>query len=786
MSYNKLKRIIGLILYVGVLYSFYPSYLFASRSEAHIAYNFTQTKPIYRTWVGDSWSSISLAEELAGTEGIIYSVKIKNAPPHGPRPNEKVMVALIYDRGANRARLVGQVFDGEKWSNPPVVIHTYDVDISTTMLNFQPFDVVYEMATSSCIVVYADGTSTDTTNALWASWDGSSWITGRTFPVATNTNGQRVLWVRAEAQPRANSNLIFAVFAGADSRLYAVRWTGSTWTDSTNITNGTIMGNALENIASYRSFDIAFTSASGTAYIFGAMNDAIQQAVWNGTAWVAGSHTVDIDPNNSSWAWCEARPDPTGTDRIAVVAYTLAADLAFAFWSGSGWTTWATNYPLETNMTIGPYRPQADFRWEANGTRGILSYTESNQTVPRYRVFTPPSTMGGENSANNIGGNWISMIRLFPEPGTNNLFLVAYNDLGNLVSQRWNSNNSVFEPISILTTYVSFRDRLCYDMSGDMIVYGANYETPGYRKWTVGEPGQWDPINSWANDIGGSARHIRFKASPKLNEKMLITQDNMGDINSQIWNGTTWSSPQELTDAIDVVGGQDFRRGFDAAYESNSGDALIVYSDNTTIPKYRTRAKGQTTWSNALPVSNWPGSGTPVWIRVEPNPNPDSDEMIVLVADTNFDLFAIVWNGSSFITGSIITLTDTLTPNTGNPADLATQNFDVAYTYDSPNNKALVMFAYGPTGDGTTSEVLRYNIWFSTSQSWATTALNGLTDTINLTLNNNANDNSSRWIKLASDRSSSRIGWVALDNNGSGNECWLWLLAWWYILQHWQ
>lgn len=132
------------------------------------------------------------------------------------------------------------------------------------------------------------------------------------------------------------------------------------------------------------------------------------------------------------------------------------------------------------------------------------------------------------------------------------------------------------------------------------------------------------------------------------------------------WNNPGTTGTQDC-DSAPTLG--TCTQAFDIGYETLSGRAMVVYGDNVTDKIYYALWDG-TSWSpNASPGSpgatnevNLPGTaGTPRWIRVIPAgeqlASSRSNRAMVLVADSNDDLFAFYWNGSSFDGGSTLSTT---------------------------------------------------------------------------------------------------------------------------------
>jgi len=145
------------------------------------------------------------------------------------------------------------------------------------------------------------------------------------------------------------------------------------------------------------------------------------------------------------------------------------------------------------------------------------------------------------------------------------------------------------------------------------------------------------------------------------------------------WSGSAWSVDWTTT-AIRSAHAD--KRGFGVAYERISGDALVVYSDSSATPRYRTLAAGAWSAEQALPLNDGtgpnpdPNSGAVLWLELSARPG--SDEIVLAYADENNDLVAIVWNGTQWLTASAALLENNLRVS-ALTATLSNRPFDVAF-----------------------------------------------------------------------------------------------------------
>jgi len=175
---------------------------------------------------------------------------------------------------------------------------------------------------------------------------------------------------------------------------------------------------------------------------------------------------------------------------------------------------------------------------------------------------------------------------------------------------------------------------------------------------------------------------------------------------------------------------------FDVAYESCSGDAMIVYyNDSATVnplyPKYR--VWNGSDWSgenDALQV----GTGDIYWVVLASKP--DSDEILMLTLDSNAYIFAQVWNGTGW----------------GNRTQLEGQGSFVASATDYQCLDVVYesQSGYGFIAWGNSSDTLKYRRWkgdwTEPDGNWGTSA------------------NEIRFVKLAADPSTNYVAAAYLDS----------------------
>ncbi len=208
-----------------------------------------------------------------------------------------------------------------------------------------------------------------------------------------------------------------------------------------------------------------------------------------------------------------------------------------------------------------------------------------------------------------------------------------------------------------------------------LVAYGEGaVTTPRYRIW---DGTAWSAEAS-AQSVGGTVEWVKTAAAPTRDEYVLGVQDALSDVNVQVFNGTTdtWGNLVEVITTI----GDITRRGFDVAYETTSGDALIVYCNGTDAAY---RVWNGTSWSAQTTITT---ASTNACHYITLASDPVSDEIIMVTRDNSAgttDYEALVWSGSAWgnsITGGSI---------------VDTNNEGMTVEYEESGGQAIVVMANG-------------------------------------------------------------------------------------------
>ena len=204
-----------------------------------------------------------------------------------------------------------------------------------------------------------------------------------------------------------------------------------------------------------------------------------------------------------------------------------------------------------------------------------------------------------------------------------------------------------------------------------ILAYGrANETTPFYRLWNG--TGFGSAINT-STSVGGVIEWLRVASNPIHDEHIIVTADTGDDVNILIdsnllgnacWhNGTSCNSSLELTSSSTSIN----RLKADVAYEQLSGDALVVYSDNSFMPRYR--LWNGTSWSTQGSVpQTLIGGGVVSYVKLASKPL--SDEIALIMTNTSA-LNIMIWNGTNWTCEPSSLRGTSLTPDVFQHADVA-------------------------------------------------------------------------------------------------------------------
>lgn len=334
----------------------------------------------------------------------------------------------------------------------------------------------------------------------------------------------------------------------------------------------------------------------------------------------------------------------------------------------------------------------------AGGTDEIamVAYGRAGSTQPGYRIWNDDA-WGDEQLASDVDSipRWL-VLRGSP---ASSQFALATLDQANAVNvQLWNGSSwgmpFTAAPNMHMNEIRAFD--MAYEQQSGRILFVYRHAAVGMGRYRVYDGTVWYGQSHMPSEFDRGLAWMKLAPRQESNELLAVAQrdrapgaGNAEPIAATLWNGEQFVHPIILSGDSGPI---DYQHA-DAAFEGTSGNAMVVYSDGETTPRYRTLVDG--VWSAQLSL---PDLGEePHWMRLVANPM--SDEIVLGVLDAGDRLHANVWNGSSW--GAFVEVAQE-----AGGADR--RGFDVAFAMES--NAALLTYHTG-------GSAVMYRIW--DGESWS-------------------------------------------------------------------
>jgi len=184
--------------------------------------------------------------------------------------------------------------------------------------------------------------------------------------------------------------------------------------------------------------------------------------------------------------------------------------------------------------------------------------------------------------------------------------------------------------------YVKLKDPVIFTAYDTDV--NASDKIPKYRPFN--DPG-WDPEADTVDVGHRKVNWLELEGCGIRQEFVMATLDGANDITLAVWDGTSWGNQMEFA----TISNASFKC-FNIAYESQSGDALILGRANTSsTPKY-TIWDG-TSWLYNPPINSIDTGGSKIRLVVMAA-NPFTDEILIAIVDWGKRLDLFQWDGNSF------------------------------------------------------------------------------------------------------------------------------------------
>jgi hypothetical protein len=246
-----------------------------------------------------------------------------------------------------------------------------------------------------------------------------------------------------------------------------------------------------------------------------------------------------------------------------------------------------------------------------------------------------------------------------------------------------------------------------------MLIYSEdaanNVNNPHNRTWTPSDLASETDMRR-DGTLFEDVNHTLIEAGTTRNEYMRASLDASGVLNVEVFDGSSWSfgsgapAMGQFTASIGTT--DDVLRAFDIAYETTSGDGLVVYEDTTTDNKtLKYRTWNGSTWSaeSSLDYSSVAEGGSndqAETIELERRVTSGANEIMLGWKDATGDgVYAAVWDGGAWQNISLIN---------GAGINVVRQSFDVAW--EGSSDQGMIVYGTGTTTD--------YSVYDISAATW--------------------------------------------------------------------
>lgn len=285
-----------------------------------------------------------------------------------------------------------------------------------------------------------------------------------------------------------------------------------------------------------------------------------------------------------------------------------------------------------------------------------------------------------------------------------------------------------------------------------LLVYGDGTTTPKYRTYATSTNTFGTQTSALA---ASSGQTFTLRTSPTKTEAIAGYVTTAGVLNVLCFDGTTWMQEWSAT-----VGGTGTTRRFDIAYETTTGDAMVLYSTNTATTNelaYRTKLGstgcGAANWAAATNLNPIRTSGIVQWVKMAWDRRAGQNLITAIWADAAADLSAMTWSGIIWGNEPATAMTTTLEVVA---AAQDVEDFDVEY--ESVSGDVMVIWSNAVAGN-----TVRYRTCTggASTCTWSavTTPPTFADDATNLDISANPNTDALVFASIGNNQSDLQLGY---------------------------
>lgn len=389
-----------------------------------------------------------------------------------------------------------------------------------------------------------------------------------------------------------------------------------------------------------------------------------------------------------------------------------------------------------------------NFTLLSNGTKGIgisegvWSFIGTNGVVDKYtrRVSVKKASRDAGGSLVASGGT--------TDPDT--FFVKSW--------VTWNYSVGQTKSFSLDTVLTNWKKGIL-GIEDAVLVYGRGTSTvPRIKSYNV-------TANGFSTEAqipnGANPRTMVVKTSPTKKEAVVGIMNNTGTLYVYCFNGSGWSLDWSVGTGVTAT-----VRPFNVEYETNSGDALVIYGTGATTTNemaYRVKLGtdncGAASWSSATTFNPARTAGKIQWIKVARDVRSSSNLIAAVWADFNKDLSGAIFNGTSFVNEVGTSFESSLEAiNTGTTFP-DVDSFDLSY--ESISGDLMVVWGNSAGTNGTNGTRYRTCTGGTSLCTWGAngTMPSFLDDATNLDISSNPNTDEMVYASIGNAGADLQIGY---------------------------
>jgi prepilin-type N-terminal cleavage/methylation domain-containing protein len=407
------------------------------------------------------------------------------------------------------------------------------------------------------------------------------------------------------------------------------------------------------------------TTPKGGILVYGnsaAPTDRIMYKVLNGATgiWSAETQTADIDSSSTNRILRAAKvySSPTRNEKILVSRhYNGTTQYIYAqVFNGSSWgnvillSSWNATTYLDVQNFDGSYLNTGYF---------MVAYSD-NTTIPKFRVWTGFAWSASSISMQNLGTGGIpNYIALKNRPGTNEAMAAFFDQASDTNTQYFNGGAFIQSSWALHTEHstvapLATKRFVDFDWSPNNSTKGAlvysdngNDRALNIKIWTANGSGggAW---SATANTTNQSNQLGAVSVAGRKGADEFIACDKDALASPQIICYESNFTPAWINPANQIlVSGTHtgIQRSYHIGFEGISGTtALGIFSNNTAILRLKKYDAVNNSWDATASAIATLGS---IVASVRLIPQEESDDIMILAANDNLDLYSVVWNGNA-------------------------------------------------------------------------------------------------------------------------------------------